>query len=100
IFGGKITTYRKLAEAALAKIQPFFNAVGQAWTEKALLPGAENLHSVDTLVEQILVKVKALAKETAMRWAHAYGTRVWKFLAHINHVQELGQDFGFGLYAQ
>ena len=100
IFGGKITTYRKLAEAALAKIQPFFNAVGQAWTEKALLPGAENLHSVDTLVEQILVKVKALAKETAMRWAHAYGTRVWNFLAHINHAQELGQDFGFGLYAQ
>lgn len=100
VFGGKITTYRKLAELALEKIQPFFKDVGKKWTEKAVLPGAENLHSVDALVEQILVKIKAIQLETAVRWAHAYGTRIWKILENISHVQALGQDFGDGLYAQ
>ncbi|NNP71580.1 glycerol-3-phosphate dehydrogenase [Acinetobacter defluvii] len=100
VFGGKITTYRKLAESALEKIQPFFKDVGKKWTEKAVLPGAENLHSVDALVEQILVKIKAVQLETAVRWAHAYGTRIWKILENISHVQALGQDFGYGLYAQ
>ncbi|MFW1857760.1 glycerol-3-phosphate dehydrogenase [Acinetobacter defluvii] len=100
VFGGKITTYRKLAESALEKIQPFFKDVGKKWTEKAVLPGAENLHSVGVLVEQILVKIKAVQLETAVRWAHAYGTRIWKILENISHVQALGQDFGDGLYAQ
>lgn len=100
VFGGKITTYRKLAESALEKIQPFFKDVGKKWTEKAVLPGAENLHSVDALVEQILVRIKAVQLETAVRWAHAYGTRIWKILENISHVQALGQDFGDGLYAQ
>ncbi|AWL29624.1 glycerol-3-phosphate dehydrogenase [Acinetobacter defluvii] len=100
VFGGKITTYRKLAESALEKIQPFFKDVGKKWTEKAVLPGAENLHSVDALVEQILVRIKAVQLETAVRWAHAYGTRIWKILENISHVQALGQDFGYGLYAQ
>lgn len=100
VFGGKITTYRKLAESALEKIQPFFKDVSKKWTEKAVLPGAENLHSVDALVEQILVKIKAVQLETAVRWAHAYGTRIWKILENISHVQALGQDFGDGLYAQ
>ncbi len=100
IFGGKITTYRKLAESALEKIQPFFTNMDKTWTEKAILPGAENLHSVDVLVEQILLKIKAVSPETARRWAHAYGTRIWTILENISHVQELGQDFGSGLYAQ
>ena len=100
VFGGKITTYRKLAESALDKIQPFFSDLGKPWTEKAVLPGAENLHSVDELVDLILVKIKAVSVETATRWAHAYGTRIWKILENISHIQELGQDFGCGLYAQ
>ncbi|WP_173912687.1 glycerol-3-phosphate dehydrogenase [Acinetobacter sp. Marseille-Q1618] len=100
VFGGKITTYRKLAESALEKIQPFFNGMGKAWTEKSVLPGAENLFSIEELVKQILEKIKGLSQETAYRWAHAYGTRIWKILENISHIQELGQDFGYGLYAQ
>ena len=41
VFGGKITTYRKLAEHALDKLAPFFPAMRQGWTAKAPLPGGD-----------------------------------------------------------
>lgn len=100
VFGGKLTTYRRLAESAMEHLQKFFPNAGKAWTEKSLLPGAENLVSVDGLVLEIQNKIKGLDHETASRWAHAYGTYTWKFLNHSTSVHELGQDFGHGLYAQ
>lgn len=100
VFGGKLTTYRKLAESALDQIKKFFPELGKSWTEKALLPGAENLDSVESLIVEIENKIKGIDAETAQRWAHAFGTRVWKFLGHATSIHELGQDFGHGLYAQ
>ena len=100
VFGGKLTTYRKLAESAMGSLAKFFPKLTQSWTEKALLPGAENLDSVESLVADIEHKVKGIDLVTAQRWAHAYGTRVWRFLNHSTSVHELGQDFGHGLYAQ
>ena len=41
VFGGKITTYRKLAEHALEKLSPFFPKMGAAWTQNAVLPGGD-----------------------------------------------------------
>ena len=100
VFGGKLTTYRKLAESAMAQLRPFFSEMKPSWTEKSLLPGAENLVSVESLVTDIEHKVKGIDLVTAQRWAHAYGTRVWRFLNHSTSVHELGQDFEHGLYAQ
>ena len=100
VFGGKLTTYRKLAESALTHLQPFFPTMKKPWTEKALLPGAENLVSVELLIQQILQAVQDVSVQLASRWAHAYGSRVWVFLNNISMLHELGQDFGHGLYAQ
>lgn len=100
VFGGKLTTYRKLAEAAMQKIQKFFPAMGRSWTEKALLPGAEHLVSVYELQKQIMLRITGVSEELAIRWAHAYGDRVWQFLEHKNTISELGLDFGHGLFAE
>ncbi|MDV2468509.1 glycerol-3-phosphate dehydrogenase [Acinetobacter chinensis] len=100
VFGGKLTTYRKLAESAMEHLQKFFPEIKQPWTEQALLPGAENLRSVDELITEIENKIKGVDTGTAQRWAHAYGSRVWSFLKHTGSVHELGQHFGHGLYAQ
>ena len=100
VFGGKLTTYRKLAESALTQLQPFFPTMKKPWTEKALLPGAENLVSVELLIQQLIQAVQDVSVQLASRWAHAYGSRVWIFLNNISMLHELGQDFGHGLYAQ
>lgn len=100
VFGGKLTTYRKLAESAMTHLQPFFPTMKKPWTEKALLPGAENLVSVELLIQQISQAVQDVSVQLASRWAHAYGSRVWVFLNNISMLHELGQDFGHGLYAQ
>ncbi|MGC3080639.1 glycerol-3-phosphate dehydrogenase, partial [Pseudomonas aeruginosa] len=53
VFGGKLTTYGKLAESALAQLQPFFAILGPASTAKARLPGGEQMQSVEALTEQL-----------------------------------------------
>ena len=100
VFGGKLTTYRKLAESAMAHLQPFFPTMKKPWTEKALLPGAENLVSVELLIQQIMRAVQDVSFQLASRWAHAYGSRVWVLLSGVSIADELGHDFGHGLYAQ
>ena len=100
VFGGKLTTYRKLAEAALAHLQAFFPEMKKMWTASSALPGAENFSSAEDLAAQIQDKVSGVSAELAMRWVHAYGTRIWKFIQQAASVHELGQDFGHGLYAQ
>ena len=100
VFGGKLTTYRKLAESAMEHLKKFFPEMAKPWTEKALLPGAENLGSIDDLILEIQNKIKGLDAGTANRWARAYGTCVWNFVQYATSVHELGQHFGHGLYAQ
>ncbi|MEN8992573.1 glycerol-3-phosphate dehydrogenase [Avibacterium paragallinarum] len=100
IFGGKLTTYRKLAEAALDQLKTVFHHRSKPWTADATLPGAENLESVEQLMVEIQQKVRGVSISLASRWAHAYGTRVWILLNHLTSIDELGQNFGHGLYAQ
>ena len=100
VFGGKLTTYRKLAESAMLHLQPFFATMKKPWTEKALLPGAENLVSVERLIQEIMQTVQDVSLQLASRWAHAYGSRVWKFINGIVATDELGEDFGHGLFAK
>ena len=100
VFGGKLTTYRKLAESAVAHLQPFFSNMNKPWTEKALLPGAENLVSVERLIQEIMQSIADVPFQLASRWAHAYGSRVWKFINGITVMEELGEDFGHGLFAK
>lgn len=100
VFGGKLTTYRKLAESAMEHVQAFFPEMKKMWTASSALPGAENFSSAEDLAAQIQDKVSGVSAELAARWVNAYGTRIWKFIQQAVSVHELGQDFGHGLYAQ
>ena len=100
VFGGKLTTYRKLAESAMQLLVPSFPEMKQPWTEKALLPGAENLVSVEFLIQQIMQNIEDIPLSLASRWAHAYGSRVSQFLNHVSSLNDLGENFGHGLFAK
>ncbi|MFH7765278.1 glycerol-3-phosphate dehydrogenase [Acinetobacter sp. BSP-28] len=100
VFGGKLTTYRKLAESAMVHLAPSFPDMHKPWTETALLPGAENLVSVELLMQQLMQAIEDVSLPLASRWAHAYGSRVWTFLKDVSSINELGVDFGHGLFAR
>lgn len=93
IFGGKITTYRKLAEHALAELAPFFPHAAPAWTAGAPLPGGD-LADFDAFVRALQSEHPGQAPELVHRLARAYGTRARRLLG-----QNLGPDLGGGLYA-
>ena len=98
VFGGKITTYRKLAEAALEDLSPFFSNMAEEWTANEVLPGAENWTTLEDLVIKIQNQVEGVTEQLATRWANAYGSRVWDILHERKALEQLGQDFGHGLF--
>jgi glycerol-3-phosphate dehydrogenase len=101
VFGGKITTYRKLAEHALGDLQPFFPGVDGAWTAGAVLPGGD---MPDAHFERFLAELSrrhpALPVPLLRRLARAYGTRADRILGDVKTTGDLGQDFGAGLHAR
>lgn len=99
VFGGKLTTYRKLAEAALAELAPWFPHMQPAWTRHAPLPGGEDMRNVRELTEALCLSHAWLDERLAERWASSYGSRSWLLLKGIDGVQDLGEHFGAGLHA-
>ena len=99
VYGGKITTYRKLAEAALAKLAPYLPACGPAWTAQATLPGGD-MPGADFagFCERMRRRYAWLPPPTLARLLDAYGTRVERILGAARAVSELGVDFGHGLH--
>lgn len=100
VFGGKLTTYRKLAESALELLAPHFPRLCPAWTAKAPLPGGENMTSREALVDKLLGRFGWLDRELARRWAATYGSRTWHMLDGIRQQSELGENLGAGLYSR
>jgi glycerol-3-phosphate dehydrogenase len=102
IFGGKITTYRKLAEHALDRLLPRLGPGRRsrpAWTERATLPGGD-LPGAD--FAGFLTELQAarpwLPEALARRLARAYGTRVEALLGSARGLADLGADLGGGLH--
>lgn len=100
VFGGKLTTYRKLAESAMAELKPFFTQMRDSWTAQAALPGGENMTTVQALVDAILARNGWLPVDIAKRWAVTYGSRVWALLEGVNGPDDLGQAIGGGLFSR
>jgi glycerol-3-phosphate dehydrogenase len=92
IFGGKITTYRKLAEHAMAELAGFFPQARPAWTAGAALPGGD-LADFDDFVAQLVAAYPDRAPDLLRRLARAYGTRAERLLRG-----DLGADLGGGLH--
>ncbi|MFJ3075590.1 glycerol-3-phosphate dehydrogenase [Pseudomonas sp. NPDC087029] len=100
VFGGKLTTYRKLAESAMAELKPFFTQMRGSWTAEAALPGGEQMSSVQALVDALMARHNWLPVDIAKRWALTYGTRAWQLLDGVQGPEDLGQAIGGGLFSR
>lgn len=99
VFGGKITTFRKLAEHALDKIAATFPAAGPAWTATASLPGGDIPDAdFDGFLKKVRVDYGWLQPDLAKHYAHLYGTRVRELLDGAQRSADLGHHFGGLLY--
>jgi glycerol-3-phosphate dehydrogenase len=98
IFGGKITTYRKLAEHALEKLKPYLPQMGSAWTAHKPLPGGD-ITSPDALLEQLHGEYSFLPESLLKRYAHSYGSISHEILAPVKSITDMGQAFGADLFA-
>jgi len=95
VFGGKITTYRRLAEAALEKLAPFLSAFGRPWTRDAPLPGGDFVvDGAAALASELAAQYPFLTAAHASRLVAAYGTRAKTVLAGARTSADLGLSFG------
>jgi len=100
IFGGKITTYRKLAESVMQALSPFFSKMSGCWTAGASLPGGDfPVDGFEQLVSDIEDKYPFLPNGVARRLVRAYGTDTWGILGEAQSLDDLGEYFGAGVYA-
>lgn len=95
IFGGKITTYRRLAEAALDKLVRWFPGSDRRWTAGAALPGGDfPVDGADSLAEELRAAHPFVDQRWARRLVRLYGTEARKILDGAASAGDLGEDFG------
>jgi glycerol-3-phosphate dehydrogenase len=101
VFGGKITTYRRLAESALAMLQPHLPTVAEetaGWTGRKPLPGGD--FPVDGFEAQLAaatIRYSFVPRGTLRRLLRAYGTRIDTLLGDATSYADLGRNFGADL---
>lgn len=99
VFGGKITTYRKLAEHALDKLKPFFPEMRQAWTAGVPLPGGDMPEAdFEAFLSALGASLPWLPEALARHYARLYGTRTAQVIGKADSVAALGRHFGGLLY--
>jgi glycerol-3-phosphate dehydrogenase len=99
IFGGKLTTHRRLAEHALAKLGRHLPACGPPWTAGSVLPGGDNLPAggVAALAQDLRRHYPFLDPMTGERLARSYGGDAYGILGEAKDATALGRAFGHGL---
>ena len=102
IYGGKITTYRRLGEEAMQRLEPYLRSgkLREGWTGKSPLPGGDlDVSALPALTAELQRNYPFLARDHANRLAHAYGTRASKLLGMAKSLADLGPSFGATLTA-
>jgi glycerol-3-phosphate dehydrogenase len=100
IFGGKITTYRRLAEAVLLKLTPFLPDMGRPWTRDQPLPGGDVPRGdLAAYARSLAVRYSGLPAEYRDALLHRHGTRTTRVLGEAKTTADLGRHFGHTLYA-
>jgi len=95
VFGGKITTYRRLAESALSKLAPFFPDLPGTWTAGAPLPGGDfPVNGVPDLISSLQGRYPFLDAQWVKRLVRAYGTDAFQVLGNAKTAADLGTNFG------
>jgi glycerol-3-phosphate dehydrogenase len=101
IYGGKITTYRRLAVQALALLSPFFPQATGAWTAAAALPGGDMpRHDFAAFLADAQRRHAWIDGDHLRRIARRHGTRLDRILGDARRVEDLGPHFGHGFYAR
>ncbi len=99
IFGGKITTYRKLAEHALDRLAPFLPQASRPWTAAAPLPGGDIAEAdFASFLQDLERRQPWLPAALAQHYGRLYGSRVDRLLAGAEGLADLGRHFGGHLY--
>ncbi len=108
VFGGKITTYRRLAEDAVDLIAPVLSNEKSAWTDRACLPGGDihgaeasnrSVKEFSTFITNLQKQYHWLPASLVQRYAHAYGTRIHHLLNGCNTISQMGEMIADNLYA-
>ncbi len=101
VFGGKITTYRQLARAAVQQLVPWLpQLAGADWTGSAPLPGGDfGIRAVPAKLRELAARYPFLGEAEAARLIRLYGTRAAAFLGEAADPGDLGEAFGHGLTA-
>ncbi len=99
IYGGKITTYRKLAEAVLDKLSDYLPTMKERWTAGAPLPGAIPGRDRAHITKEIQDSYPWLPQDMTARFSQSYGLLCHEFLHGKQSIEELGQNFGATLTA-
>ncbi len=100
VFGGKLTTSRRLAESVLEKIEEVLGRKGEAWTKGSTLPGGDfGPKSFDAEVRRLGMEYPGLPGTLLRRLMRLYGTRARVLLGSASSEADLGTHFGADLYA-
>lgn len=100
IYGGKITTYRRLAEHVMQKIQPFFAHLGKPWTAKAPLPGGDIPKAdFNRFLQELTQQYPWMSEKLLYRYARAYGTKIHILLDKAEGIEDLGVEIMQGLFS-
>jgi glycerol-3-phosphate dehydrogenase len=99
IYGGKLTTYRRLAEHVLEKLAPWFPHLGRAWTATKSLPGGDlGDCTFAQLVEAYLKRYPQLSRNWLEPFLRRHGTIAADILGDARTAADLGEHFGGGLF--
>jgi len=99
VFGGKITTYRKLAEEAVDRLARPLRASGSAWTARARLPGGDlPSGSLAVFLRTLERRYPWMPAALRRRWAHQYGTRIDRVAGDARSLADLGVAVVPGLH--
>jgi glycerol-3-phosphate dehydrogenase len=101
IYGGKLTTYRRLSEHAMAKIAPFYPQLGKPWSGGTTLPGGDlDGRTFAAFLADLRQRHPQLDAEWLSRLARRHGSTVPEIIGDAKTMADLGEHFGGGLYAR
>ena len=96
VFGGKITTYRRLAEEALGHLAPYFKAATGDWTGTEALPGGDVGH-FNGFRDAMHAQYPRLGRDLVEGVVRRHGSRTPRILRDASLPEHLGRNFGAGL---
>jgi glycerol-3-phosphate dehydrogenase len=98
LFGGKLTTYRFIAEKTVDALRAYFPALPACRTADTPLPGGYFSGGIETLINDLQQQYPYLPDAQLSRYARLYGARCHLFLKGTTRLNDLGQHFGADLY--